>query len=356
MARWRSSTNGRVKINFGTTGTLAVGDKFSIDVFNPEMQAAQDAVIKVGNSTIVKNSNTITDAIEGVTLNLLDADASSPLTLTVSGNTDDAKSSIKDFVDAYNTMADFLNTQLSYDPSTKTANPLLGDPTLLEIRSKIARIVTGSIPGLGTSSYTNLSQIGITSDSKTGKLSLDDSKVASALAANPDSVAKLFIGTATATNQAVSFVSKTSKTATGSYSVYVTTAPQKATLLGGQTIASGGISADETLTFKYSDDKTDSNPTYTSFSVSLSAGAGVNSIVNNLNSAFSTHNVGLTASNENGKVRITSTNYGADQYFRVTSDKGNIAGQVGFNADGTSENTGVDVAGTDQRPCGQGGR
>ncbi len=342
-----SGDNGRVKINFSTTGTLALGDKFGIDAFNPEMQTAQDAVIKVGNSTIVKNSNTITDAIEGVTLNLTGAAPSSAVTLNVSGKTDDAKSSINDFVDAYNTMADFINTQLSYDPSAKTtANPLLGDPTLLEIRSKIARVVTGSIPGLGTSSYTNLSRIGITSDAKTGKLSLDDSKLASALAANPDGVAKLFIGTATATNQAVSFVSKTTKTQTGSYSVYISTAPQKATLLGGQTIAPSGIAADETLNFKYSDGKTAADPFYTSFSVGLSAGAGMNSIVNNLNSAFATHNVGLTASNESGKLRIISTSYGADQYFKVTSDKGNIAGQVGFNDDGTSENAGADVAGS----------
>ncbi len=341
-----SSVNGRVKINFGTAGTLAVGDKFSIDAFNPEMQTAQDAVIKVGNSTIVKNSNTITDAIEGVTLNLTGADSSSPVTVTISGDTTDAGKSIEDFVTAYNTMADFLNTQLSYDSSAKTANPLLGDATLLEIRSKIGRIVTGSIPGLGTSSYTNLSQIGITSDAKTGTLTLDESKVAAALGANPDSVAKLFIGTATATNQAVSFVSKASKTQTGSYSVYVNTAPQKATLLGGQTIAGGGISADETLTFKSSDDKTSSSPIYNSFSVSLSAGAGINNIVNSLNSAFATHNAGFAASNEGGKVRIASTSYGADQYVRVTSDKGDIAGQIGFNTDGTSESTGVTIVGT----------
>jgi flagellar hook-associated protein 2 len=341
-----NSVNGRVKLDFGTTGTLVVGDRFSIDVFNPEMQRAQDAVIKVGNSTIVKNSNTITDAIEGVTLNLASADPSSPVSLTISGNTSDAKASIKEFVDAYNTMADFLNTQLSYDPSAKTANPLLGDSTLLEIRSKIARIVTGSIPGLGTSSYTNLSQVGITSNSKTGKVTLDESKVAAALAANPDSVAKLFIGTATATNQAVSFVSKTAKTQTGTYSVYINTAPQKATLLGGQTIDAAGISANETLTFRSSEDKTEGSPIYNSFSVSLSAGAGVNSIVNSLNSAFATHKAGLTASNEGGKIRITSTSYGADQYVRITSDKGNVAGQVGFNADGTSESTGVDIVGT----------
>jgi flagellar hook-associated protein 2 len=127
--------------------------------------------------------------------------------------------------------------------------------------------------------------------------------------------------------------------------VYVDTAPQKATLLGGQTIASSGITAGETLTFQYSGNKTADNPVYTNFSVGLSAGAGVNSIVNTLNSAFATHNAGLTASNENGQVRIMSTSYGADQYFRVTSDTGNIAGQIGFNTDSTSENTGVDVVG-----------
>jgi flagellar hook-associated protein 2 len=341
-----NSTNGRVKISFGTTGTLALDDKFGIDVFNPEMQSAQDAVIKIGNSTIVKSSNTITDAIEGVTLNLLKADASSPLTLTVSRETSDAESSISDFVDAYNMMADFLNTQLSYDQETKTANPLLGDPTVTEIKNKIGRVVTGSIPGLGTSSYTNLSQIGITSSAKTGKLSLDGGKVAAALAANPDSVAKLFIGTATPSSEAVSFVSKTSDTETGTYSIHIATAPEKATLLGGQTIASGGISADETLTFMYSDDKTESIPTYTNFSVNLSAGATVNSIVNSLNSAFATHHAGVTASNENGNVRITSTDYGADQYFKITSGKGDIAGQIGFNSDGTSADAGVDVVGS----------
>lgn len=341
-----NSTNGRVKISFGTTGTLALDDKFSVDVFNPEMQAAQDAVIKVGNSTMTKSSNTVTDAIEGVTLNLLKADASSSLTLTVSRESSDAKESINEFVEAYNTIMEFLNKQLSYDTETKKANPLLGDATVMEIRNKIGRIVTGSIPGLGTSSYTNLSQIGITSNSKTGKLSVDSSKVAAALVADPDAVARLFIGTATPSNEAVSFVSKTKNTETGTYSVHITTAPEKATLLGGQTIASGGISADETLTFLYSNDKSESIPSYTGFSVALSAGATVNSIVNSLNSAFATEEVALTASNEGGKVQITSTNYGADQYFKVTSDKGDIAGQVGFNSDGTSEDTGVDVVGT----------
>jgi flagellar hook-associated protein 2 len=141
-------------------------------------------------------------------------------------------------------------------------------------------------------------------------------------------------------------VSKTSETQTGTYSVYIAKAPEKAALLGGQTITPGGISADETLTFKYSNDKTEGTPTYISFSVGLSAGASVNSIVNSLNSAFATQDAALVASNADGKIRISSLNYGADEFLKVTSNRGNIAGQVGFNADGTSEDAGVDVVGS----------
>jgi flagellar hook-associated protein 2 len=341
-----NSTNGRVKINFGTTGTLAVGDEFSIDVYNPEMQAAQNAVLKIGNSTITNNSNTISDAISGLTLNLVGAAVGSPVTITVSGSTKTAETNIQAFVTAYNTMIDSLDAQLAYNPKAPTNNPLLGDPTVLGIASMVGNAVTGRIPGLDTSSYTSLSQIGITSDPNTRELSVDTSALESALAANPDSVSKLFVGTATPSNQAISFVSKTASTQPGTYSVYITTAPQQATLLGGQTIASSGVSAAETLQFQYSEDKTASSPTFTDFSVSLSAGAGINTIVNTLNSAFATQNVGLTASDDNGQVMIKSNQYGADQYLKVTSNLGNIAGQIGFNSDGTSASQGADVAGT----------
>ncbi len=337
------ATNEGVQVSF-TDSNFTVGDRFSIDVFNPEMQAAQDAVIKVDNTTITKSTNTITDAIQGVTMNLLKTD-STAVTLTVSSETSGAKTSIKNFVDTYNTLFKAINDQLTYDPDVKKKNPLLGDPTLLEIRNKIGNVVSGKIPGLSNADYTNLSQIGITSDKTTGKLTLDDSKVSAALSSNPNAVAKLFIGTATATNTSISYVSKTSKTQAGTYSISISTAPEKATLLGGQTIGSSGITNAETLTFMFSKDKTSTTPTYTTFSVSFNASATINTIVNNLNSAFATNNVALSASNESGKVRITSTDYGADIYFKVTSNQGDVAGQIGFKSDGTSQDAGVDIVG-----------
>lgn len=343
LADGTTTTEG-VKVKFAG-GTLVDDDKFSIDVFNPEMQQVQDAVIKVDGNTVVKTSNTIDDIIQGVTLNLLKADTSSPVTLTVSTDTTDAKQSISDFVTAYNTVTDFVQTQLSYDPATKKANPFLGDPTISEIRRKIANAVTGMVPGLGSSSYTNLSQIGISSDAKTGKLSLNSSKVAAALAADAAAVAKLFASTASATNTAVAFAGKTAATVPGNYSIWVATAPEQASLTGGQTISSGGITSDETLTFLYSSNKSNSIPTYTTASVTLSAGTTLNTIVNNLNSLFATKGLSLTASNQSGKLQIKSDSYGIDQYVKVTSSLGDVANQVGFASDGTSEDTGVDIVG-----------
>ena len=339
-----STTTEGAKVKFAG-GTLVESDKFSIDVFNPVMQQAQDAVIKVDGNAVIKTSNTIDDIIQGVTLNLLKADTSSPVTLTVSTDTSDAKQSISDFVTAYNTVMDFMQKQLSYDPATKKANPFLGDPTISEIRRKIANAVTGVVPGLGSSGYSNLSQIGISSDAKSGKLTMSSSKVAAALAADPAAVAKLFASTASATNTAVAFAGKTAATVPGNYSIWVATAPEQASLTGGQTISSGGITADETLTFLYSSNKSSSIPTYSTASVTLSAGTTLNSIVNTLNSLFATKGLSLTASNQSGKLQIKSEGYGADQYVKVTSSLGDVAGQTGFASDGTSEDTGVDIVG-----------
>ncbi|MFV1950393.1 MAG: flagellar filament capping protein FliD, partial [Nitrospinota bacterium] len=341
-----NSNNGNVKVQFSSGSDLALEDRFTIDVFNPEMQEARDAVIEVDNATIVKSSNTITDAIQGITMNLLKVDTSSTLTLTVSSDTSSAKSSIENFVESYNSLYEFINDQLSYDPDTEAkADPLLGDPTLLEIRRKIGNAVTGTIPGLSTAEYTNLSQIGITSDYKTGQLSLDETKLNNALSSDSDAVAKLFIGTAAPTNQAITFVSKTSETQAGTYSIYISTAPEQATLSGDVDLSSNGLSSNETLTFMYSENYTETSPTYTTFSVTLNAGDKINTIVSSLNSTFATNNVGLSATNNNGNLKITSTDYGADVWFQVSNDyTGGSTYQI-WSSESTRKDAGVDIVG-----------
>jgi len=88
-----------VKVTFTDSGAMSVGDTFRVDVFNPTFNEAQDAVIRVDTLTLIKESNTISDVIDGVTLNLITADTSTANTVTVSqGDVSSAKSNIERFV------------------------------------------------------------------------------------------------------------------------------------------------------------------------------------------------------------------------------------------------------------------
>ena len=342
------ATNEGVQIGFGATGTLVVGDKFSVDVFNPEFQKGQDAVIKIDNTTITKSSNTIIDAIQGITLNLLQVDASNAVTVTVSSDSTGLSDKIKNFVSAYNDVNKFLNDQFTFDPKIKKAGALLADASVRAVQSLLKRVVTGSIPGL-TTGKANLSQIGITSDSKTGFLSVDDSKLSAAIASDPDGVKRLFLGLGTATNSAISFVGLGPKTGPGTYGIAISVAPQKA-VVGGvsdatfQDISSTGLTNAELLSFTFSNNYTDATPTTTSFPVTLSAGSKINDVVNALNSAFASQHAALSASNDSGRLKITSTDYGKDTRFTVVSDQAGTTqtgiGSVGLTAQG------VDVGGT----------
>ncbi len=345
-----STTTEGAKVKFAS-GTLVAGDKFTIDAFNPVMQVAKDAVIEIDNAIIVKSSNIITDAIEGVTMNLLQVDTSSTLNLTVSSSSLTAKEDIEGFVSSYNELYEYINEQMSYDPEEGKANPLLGDPTLAEIRSKISRAITGTIPGISSSApYKSLSQIGITTDYMTGKLSIDSSKLTAALSSDPDAVSKLFVGSATPTNTAINFENKTSKTQAGTYGVSISAAPEQAVLIGDNDLSSTVLGVDEILTFKYSTDNTKTDSTSSAFSVTLTAGSTINSIVSTLNSAFATNDAGFSASNSDGKLKIMTTEYGEDQWFKVTTDQGALEdpgpeNQIWFTA-GSREDDGVDIAGS----------
>lgn len=353
-----AATNEGVTVGFGATGTLVAGDRFSVDVFAPAFQTGQDAVVVVDGTTYTKSTNNVADIIQGVTLNLLQVDATNSVNVTVSSDAAAAVGKIKNFVAAYNEFNAFLNGQLNYDPVTKQAGPLLGDPALRAIQKQLKDIVSGQIPGL-TTGKANLSQVGITSNSKTGTLTVDEGKLSSAITADPDGVRRLFLGIGTPSNSLVTFVGLSQKTAAGRYGINVTTAPQKAALGGAsaagfQDLSTTGLTLAETLSFTYSGDYTATTPTTTSFSVTLGVGLKINDIVSSLNSTFATKGAGLSASNDSGKLKITSKDYGTDIRFTVVSDQAGSTqtgvGSVGLTAQG------ADIAGTinDHQATGKG--
>jgi flagellar hook-associated protein 2 len=161
-------------------------------------QTASDADITVdGIINIKRPSNTISDVISGVTLNLNAFDTTTPK-VTVAVNQDNSllTTRINAFVTAYNSLADNLNTLQSYDASTKKTGTLFADSTVRRIQSQIESLIKNTIPGLPTG-FNRLSDMGIKLSSTdqtaaAGKLQFDSTALNAKLQNNFDAVSKFF--------------------------------------------------------------------------------------------------------------------------------------------------------------------
>lgn len=158
-------------------------------------QAAQDSIIEIAGVTHQASSNTVTDAIDGLTLNLKQAQASgdTATTLTVSNDASHVTSLVQSFVSAYNTLASALSSLGSYDSSTKTAGAMFGDALLSNVQGQISSALSKAVSGSSTT-YNTLVSLGVTKGLD-GTLSLDSSKLSTALDSDFASVVKTLGGT-----------------------------------------------------------------------------------------------------------------------------------------------------------------
>ena len=143
--------------------------------------AANDAVIVVDSVEITKPTNTITDAIQGVTLNLSHTTAAGvTTTLSLDRDTASVRTGIENFVSAYNKLSKSMADATAFDTSTGTAAVLNGDSTVRSIQAQLRGILGGVIGGAARGSAT-LPDVGITSQ-RDGTLAIDSTKLSAALA------------------------------------------------------------------------------------------------------------------------------------------------------------------------------
>ncbi len=154
-----------------------------------QLDAAADAGAIIDGVVVSSATNTITDAIEGVTLNLVSANPGTKVALGISYDTDGAKRSVGNFVNSYNKLIDTITELTKYNKDTKDAAPLLGDSTVRGIRDQLRREIS-SVPSADAAS---LASIGVTTQID-GKLATDATKLDAAIAADFDSIGELFSG------------------------------------------------------------------------------------------------------------------------------------------------------------------
>ncbi|WDY57905.1 flagellar filament capping protein FliD [Pseudomonas sp. PSKL.D1] len=154
-----------------------------------ETVAAQDAELTINGIAITSQSNTVEEALQGVTLTL--SATGSSQTLTIERDTDTILDAITSFVDAYNDFVATVDELTAYDADAGTAGELLGDSTTRRISTELASDLYSEI---GSGTFTYLSQLGIGLESD-GTLSIDEDTLQSALDDNIDAVSEFFIGT-----------------------------------------------------------------------------------------------------------------------------------------------------------------
>lgn len=204
--------------NMRITGVSELAYDLSTGVSSmTETQAAKNALLNVDGIAVVKSSNTITDVVSGVTLNLLGT-SSTGVNLGVTSNQDAVKSSVTAFVDAYNKLDTTLRGLTKYDPTGKSNGALLGDSTARTVINQIKTVMTKAIAGGGA--ITSLTQIGV-SFQRDGQLALDATKLTTALASNFNDIATLFTRSGKATDPQITYSGSTSKTQAGTYGIIV---------------------------------------------------------------------------------------------------------------------------------------
>lgn len=158
---------------------------------------AQNAQLTVNNVAIENSSNTISDALENITLNLNDVTTGNQ-TLTITQDTTKAQKAVSDWVTAYNSLLDTFSSLTKYtavdagsDSQSANNGALLGDSTLRTIQTQLKSMLSNSA---SSSQFKTLAQIGISTDPSTGQLELDADKLTAALKKDSTGVGTLIVG------------------------------------------------------------------------------------------------------------------------------------------------------------------
>ena len=197
-------TNNRLILSSETSGAIGAVSLSSTDAGLGALAtgmttatAAQDAKFTVDGIAIQKSSNAVTDAIQGVTLNLAKIGTSQ---VSVATDTASITANIQQFVSAYNSLQSSIKSNTSYDATNNNASVLTGDSTTRFIQQTIHNIFNTAVSG-APSGQSHLTDIGI-SFQKDGTLAVDATKLSAALANPSINVANIFAKSGSVTGYA----------------------------------------------------------------------------------------------------------------------------------------------------------
>lgn len=319
--------------------------------FLTENVAAQDASLSINGIPITSETNSVQNALNGVTIELLSETASAK-TLTVTAETSQIKEQVTSLVESYNEFITYTSELTAFSGATGQGSLLLGDSTTRAIVSQIRSTMFSQVSGVD-SGLQALSNIGILSTQSDGSLEFDESKFDAAIVAQGDEFQALFASSGVASDANIQYVSGTSFTKEGSYSVAITQLATKGSFGGNPVLPDFGIG--ETLeiddmneSFEVRVDGYDSGPLLIPRDTYTSGEALATAIQSQINGAsnLSSKGINVTVSYNSaaGRFDFDSGSYGSSSGVAFTNVGDSSATTIGiFQGSGSN---GQDVAGT----------
>ncbi|MBB4132137.1 MULTISPECIES: flagellar filament capping protein FliD [unclassified Xanthomonas] len=145
--------------------------------------AAADALVRVDGFERTSSSNTVSDIVPGVVLNLTKAAEGTKFNLGVAADTSGLKANLTAYAAAYNTANTLLAKSSAYDATTKTASALTGDSLVRGLQQQLRGQVSGNV--------NELKALGLTID-KDGVMSFDGAKFDTAIASDGGAATEVF--------------------------------------------------------------------------------------------------------------------------------------------------------------------
>jgi flagellar hook-associated protein 2 len=153
-----------------------------------EIQAAQDAQVRLNGVTATSATNTFDGVISGLSFTVLKEDVTNPVTVTISASYDSVINLVQKLVSAFNDTTKWIGDQTAAAANRDTVGR---DPLVRGLRAQLTRALSADAASGG--SYTNLAEIGFEFE-RNGEVTLNETMFREALASNRVDVEGLFRG------------------------------------------------------------------------------------------------------------------------------------------------------------------
>ena len=207
----------------GTTSGL---ERFASGTMS-DAQDAQDAIVRLDGVQVNRATNSFSDLIPGVQIDLKSAKPGTIVSVGLSRPTAAITQGVQDFVSAYNELMKVIGdatkasaTTANADGSTSsdgTTGALRGDAGVSALQRQLAKLPTTILSSTGSGVHT-LAEIGVGTN-RDGTLSLDTTRLQSALASDPDGVEALFNPTQYTSSPYLTVKSVIGRVTPGTYNV-----------------------------------------------------------------------------------------------------------------------------------------